>query len=142
MMFFGKIESGELKIKNRAKMLEYMKTLPDGWYRLELKKTTQRSLPQNSYFHGVLIPEFRKALNGVGYNAVKTDDQCKRVIKSMFLTREISNEDGGKPIHFIQETHTLSKEEMTILIQEVIQFAAENLDYVIPLPGEKLQFDF
>lgn len=142
MIFFAKIKDGELQIGSRQKMINEIKNSKDGTVRIEITYANKRTLPQNAYFHAVLVPEFRKALNDVGYHLLKTDEQCKRIIKSMFLTRELPNDEGGKPVHYIQDTSELTKEEMTILINEVIQFASENCNYVIPLPGEKLQFDF
>lgn len=123
------------RVQNRKPLTVLLQSLKDGRYLLEITKPDKRSLQQNKYLHAVLIPEFRKALNSVGYGEVKTDEQAKLIMKSMFLTRETTN--GEKPVHFVQDTHTLTKEELGILIEEVIQFAAENMNYQIPYPNEQ-----
>lgn len=132
-------EAGEITNRNNLKELF---TLKKGRYMVEVSGADKRSLQQNKYIHAVLIPEFRKALNSVGYGEVKTDEQAKLVMKSMFLTREFPSETGGKPVHFVQDTSALTKEEMGVLIEEVIAFAAENMNYQIPFPGEILTLDY
>lgn len=112
-----------------------------GKYEVDIKKLSRRSLPQNSYLHGVLIPEFRKALNSVGYDEVRTDGQAKEIIKAMFLKRSVVNKETGEMLDYVQRTSELSKEHMSILIDEVIKYCAENMNYQIPFPNEQLEID-
>lgn len=130
-----KSEDGKV---NGATINKFYDGLKPGKYELSAKKLNKRSLPQNSYIHAVLIPEFRKALNEVGYGEVKTNEQAKMIMKSMFLTRSVEGAPGSKPVHYVQDTHDLTKEEMGVLIDEVIRFAATEMNYQIPYPGEKL----
>lgn len=126
------------QLQNRTGLVKLFRSLKDGKYEISVTKISKRSNQQNRYLHGLLIPEFRKALNSVGYNEVKTDEQAKLIMKSMFLTREMPNESGGKPVHYVQDTSALSKEEMGVLIEEVIQFAATEMSYIIPYPNEQV----
>lgn len=142
MIFFGNIKDGKLSLKSKKKVEQELSTMKDGFVKLEVHYVNQRSLPQNNYIHGVLIPEFRKALVSVGYGEIKTDEQAKRIMKSMFLTREVSNEVGGNPVHYVQDTSDLSKSEMGELIEDVIRFASENCNYQIAYPNEQLKADF
>lgn len=114
----------------------------DGKIKLEASRMNQRSLPQNAYLHGLLIPEFRKALNSVGYDEVKTDAQSKEILKSMFLKQQVVNKETGEIIEYTKRTRDLSKEEMCILVDEVIKFAAENMHYQIPFPSEQLIMNY
>jgi hypothetical protein len=141
--FYTKIdEKGNLLIINRNKVNKDIAQLPPGLYETKMIPKSERSLPQNSYFHAVLVPEFRNALIGVGYR-IRDDVEAKMILKSMFLTRAIENADpNAKPVHYVLDTSTLSKEQMWDLVEEVIQFAAENLNYRIPYPNERLKLDF
>lgn len=126
-------------ITNRAAVRKFFDTLPDGATILNAeKKKKTRSLQQNAFFHGVLIPEFRMALNSVGYDEVKNDDQAKLIMKSMFLTGSITNKETGEIITYIKDTHDLTTTQMMELIEDVIKFAAENMNYQIPYPNEQL----
>lgn len=130
------IRNGE--IMNKSAVKNMFDALTDGRYVATVENKNKRSLPQNAYLHAVLIPEFRKALNSVGYSEVRTEDQAKLIMKSMFLRETVTNEQTGEVIEFIKDTHNLTREEMGVLIEEVIRFAAENMGYVIPYPGEQL----
>lgn len=113
--------------------------LKDGKYNIDLTKIDKRSNQQNRYLHGVLIPEFRRALNSVGYDEVKTDSQSKEIMKQMFLKRQTVNKETGEVLEYVQQTRDLTKEENNILIDEVIKFCAENMSYVIPFPNEQIE---
>lgn len=142
MKTFCIIETKGGHVQNMTPFTKFLRELKDGRHILEAAPYNRRTNQQNKYLHAVLIPEFRKALNGVGYNEVKTNEQAKLVMKSMFLTRQVPNETGGKPVHFVQDTSALTKEELGILIEEVIQFAAENMNYQIMYPNEQALIDY
>lgn len=130
------------KIINPKGFKTLIESLKDGKYKCEISPVNQRTLPQNSYLHGILIPEFRKALVSVGYDEVKNDDQSKQIMKSMFLTIETPNKETGEMIKYVRRTRDLTKEELNILIEEVIKFCAENMNYLIPFPSEQLIMNY
>src|SRR5665213_2819863 len=102
-----KFSSSRMSVKNR------LKGLAPGEYEWEIKRYKKpRSLPQNAYLHGVLIPCFREALNEVGYDEVKTDEQAKLLMKSMFLRRTVANHETGEVLEYIQDTSALNTFEM------------------------------
>lgn len=145
MKFRSKIlESGEHKFENSRKWIaERLKTLAPGDYIWEVKRyRKQRSLSQNAYLHGILIPCFREALNEVGYDEVKTDEQCKLIIKAMFLKRQVTNKETGEVLEYIQDTSALNTLEMATLFEEVWKFSSEHLGYVIPSPNSQLEMNF
>lgn len=136
------IKVKEGKIDNVVSFSKVLRNLKDGSYEVEITPINKRSNPQNRYLHGVLIPEFRKALNSVGYDEVKTDAQAKRIMKAMFLKTEVFSKETGEVLEDIKDTSDLNKEEMNILIDDVIKFAAENMNYQIPYPNEQLLMNY
>lgn len=135
-----KKETGEIINKKIIRLL--FDQLKDGKYLIEISGADKRSNPQNRYLHGLLIPEFRKALNSVGYDEVKTDAQAKLIMKSMFLKRQVVNKETGEAIEYIQDTSDCTKEEMNILFDEVIKFTSENMNYQIGYPNEQLMMSY
>lgn len=113
----------------------------DGRYVVKITKANKRTLPMNGYLHGVLIPEFKNALRSVGYDEVKTNDQAKLIMKSMFLTDHIVNKETGEGIAYVKDTHKLTTTEMSALFEEVIRFAADKMNYIIAYPGEALKMN-
>jgi hypothetical protein len=130
------ISNGE--IVNKKAIAKAFSELGDGRYVVKITKANKRSLDQNAYMHGVLIPEFKNALRSVGYDEVKTNDQAKLIMKSMFLTDHIVNKETGEGIPYVKDTHELTTIEMSALFEEVIKFCAEKMSYQIPFPNEQL----
>lgn len=132
----------EGKVQNPRTVKVFFDTLKDGKWKLEASSINQRSLAQNAYIHCLLIPEFRKALVSVGYDELRTDDQAKQIMKSMFLTAEIPNKETGEMIKYVRRTRDLSKGELNELIEAVIKFCAEHMNYIIPYPSEQVMMQF
>jgi hypothetical protein len=129
-------------ILNPRAVKTFFAALPDGKNLIESDNSTKRTLPQNRYLHGVLIPEFRKALNSVGYDEVKNDSQAKLILKTMFLTRSTTNKETGQILEFVEDTHNLTTVELNTLIDEVIKFCAEHMSYQIAYPNEQMMLSY
>jgi hypothetical protein len=125
---------------NTKGLNSFLESLNDGRYKVQVSKTNKRSNPQNDYLHGVLIPEFRRALISVGYE-VQTEEHAKMLMKAKFLKTTIANADG-EYLETIKDTRDLTKEEMSNLFEEVIRFCAENMNYIIPYPNEQMQLNY
>lgn len=140
--YFNIISIKDGVVENPAPFNRMLLALKDGKWKAEFSPYNQRSLPQNAYLHGILIPEFRNALVSVGYDEVKTDSQAKQIMKSMFLSAETVNKETGEMIKYVRKTSDLTKEELNILIEEVIKFCSENMHYQIPYPSEQLMLNY
>lgn len=133
------IQKRKNKWVNTANLNSFLESLEDGGYKATVVKTNKRSNPQNDYLHGLLIPEFRRALVSVGY-AIRSDEDAKTILKQTFLKEVITNDVGSK-IETVKDTSMLNKDEMSTLFDEVIRFCAENMSYQIPYPGEQMEID-
>jgi hypothetical protein len=60
----------------------------------------------------------------------------------MFLKRRVVNKETGEVLEYIQPTRDLTKEEATVLIDEVIKFCAEEMNYQIMYPNEQSMIDY
>lgn len=112
--------------------------VPDGKYIVERSRYNKRSNQQNRYLHGLLIPEFKNALRDAGYDEVRTDDQAKEIMKNMFLKISTPNLNTGEAIEYTRHTSELTKAELNELIDAVIKFCAESLNYQIAYPNEQM----
>lgn len=142
--FFIEVDKGEIVQRNVvAKYFNEMKKV-DGSYKITIEQGKRRSGPQNRYFHSVLLTEFKNALTSVGYR-IKDNEQAKDILKSMFLTRKVESQDENSKLPEVtmtRDTRKLTTKEMNELIEEVIQFCAEHMNYQIPLPNEDLRLGF
>lgn len=125
-------------IANQAQVEWTLNSLEDGRYRVAISAYKKRSLPQNKYYWAAMLPMVVEGLRHIGYSEVKTVDDAHEVVKVLFLKRKIYNENTGEEIEVPGSTAKLTTTEFNLLIDQVIQWAAEYLGLQIPLPNEPL----
>lgn len=136
------IHIAEGKVQNPTVLKNALRSLTEGRYVVKIDKATKRSLNQNAYLHGVLIPCFRSALYEAGYDEVKTNEDAKDIMKLMFLKKRVVNKETGEVLEFPGHTAELTTVEMATLFEDVFKFCAESLNYFIPSPLEQLQINY
>jgi hypothetical protein len=125
-------------ITNKKVVADAFNQLEDGRYRVVINSFKKRSLPQNAYYHGCVVPLVKDGLRDAGYNEVKTCEDAHEILKHLFLKRKLSNENNGDEIVIPGSTAKLTTIEFNTFIDEVIQWAAEYLGITIPLPNEPI----
>ena len=131
--FFCHIANG--KITNRKTVANHF-NLPDGSYLVTIKSKKNRSLPQNKYWWGCLLPLVKQGLQDAGYDEVSNNEDAHEVIKALFLKRMIANKDG-ECLEMAGTTTDLSTVEFNGLIEDVQKWAVEFLNIQIPNPNEQ-----
>jgi hypothetical protein len=138
----GRYEKGVIKINNRKIMeaeLEMLGTSYDFIMTIQ-KRTRKRSVSQNSYFHGFVIPMVQDGIIKKGH---KLDyGQTKDLLKMRFLKREIVDTDTGDITTYMEKTSNLTTVEFMSFIAEIQQWSAEVLDVIIPDPEEQIDIKF
>ena len=82
----------------------------------------QRTLDQNSYFHGVIIPL-------ISDETGMDTHEVKEALKWKFLRKEV----GG--IETVRPTAALTKQEFSKFVDEITRWAGEFLGLYIPPPN-------
>jgi len=124
------------KITNRKTVANQF-ALPDGSYLVTIKSKKHRSLNQNRFWWGALLPLVKMGLNDAGYSEVKTVEDAHEVLKALFLKKHISNPDG-LALEMSGSTAELTTVEFNELIEKVQMWASDFLGVVIPNPGEPM----
>lgn len=124
-------------ITNPKAIEKHLERLPDGRYKLQTPKSTQRSLQQNAWFHAVL-PDIMRGLQEVGYYMITDTDKAKAFVKELFFKVPISN--GIETVNVVQDTHETSKEDFTLRAEKIITWADEYLGIRIEPPGKQMSF--
>lgn len=94
----------------------------------------KRSLNQNAYYWGVLIPHLQTAFFDIGENLTK--EEIHAFLKHQYLRTERENPKTNELLTFIRSTSNLKVYEFGLYIEQCLQFAAQSLDYVIPTPAD------
>lgn len=138
------VHIADSQITNKKAVKKFFDELKDGKYLLSAKSIKRRSLQQNAYLHGVVIPMVYEGLRNNGFDEVQDHEDAKLIIKALFLKKKMSN--GSETIDIIKETSKLTTVEMMEFVDAVIKWAAEYLQIQIPLPGEQsimfAQYDY
>lgn len=130
------------KITNPTVVRKYFSMLKDGCYQITIRVRRKRSLPQNSYFHGVMLPLVFDGLRDAGFDEVMDHEDAKLIIKNLFLKVNIVSKETGLVVEHIRKTSSLSTTEFNELIDQVIKWAAEYLMIQIPYPNEDLLIQY
>lgn len=99
-------------------------------------KTKRRSLEQNKYYWGVIIPLVKQGLLDNGYRV--TTESTHEYLKSNFSIIELVNEHNGEILKSIGNTSNMTTVEMMDYFAKIMQWSAEYLNVIIPEPNQQL----
>lgn len=114
--------------------------VPNGRYKIEVSEINQRSLPQNRFYWGLVIPIIQQGIKHLGTDITK--EECHEFLKSKFNCQELVNEDTGECVQLPRSTTALSKEQFCEYISKIQQFAAEFLNVVVPDPNTQMSLTY
>lgn len=116
--------------------------LKDGKHLVTVKDMRKRSIPQNSYYWGVIVPLVRKGLYDAGYDEVRTNDDAHEVLKHIHLRKRMVSRQTGDVIDIAGSSAKLTTPEFNEYIESICRWSAEFLGVVIPSPHEYLSVEF
>ena len=126
------------KITNPIVVKKAFDILEDGAYLCRIHTRKQRSLPQNAYYHSIVVEMVREGLRDAGYDEVKTNEDAHEVLKSLFLKKQIVNHNTGEVLEIPGSTVGLTTVQFSEFIEQVWKWSAEFLGIHIPAPNEQL----
>lgn len=133
--FSGEVTNGHLPQEQRQRITTLLRRMEGKRVVVEIKPyRKRRSLPQNNYYKGVVVPMFRDFLNSYGNNV--SNEFADRMLKlGVDFTREVKMPDGEIEIE-PRSTTELSTTEFNEFVEKVIAWAALEWNFEIPLPNE------
>jgi hypothetical protein len=129
------IEDGDVLTKSTFK--RFFDGLQDGRYLLSIESKNKRTLPQNRYYFGIVVPCIQAGLLDTGNEFSK--EEVHDFLKARFNYKEVVNYDTGQIEKFPMSTSGLTKQEFSDYIERIQQFASEFLSVVIPDAGQQLK---
>lgn len=132
----------EGKIKNPKPVKKIFEELTDGRYVLKIEKRNKRSLRQNAYYFGCIVPLVKEGLVSNGFDDVKDESDAHEILKHLFLKRKMINRETEDVIEVVGSTKKLSTVEFNFFIEEIIKWGAEYLNIQIPFPNEQILMNF
>lgn len=128
-------QTGEPRIKNRAAFREFVSQFKGKRLIMELAvfDESKRSLAQNAYYFGVVIPHqiaAHKELHGL----VLSKSQIHEFNKANFFCVEIFNAATGMTIKLPTSTTLYTTKEFNTRLEAIRQYYEVNFDWIIPEP--------
>lgn len=125
----------------RNKIMSLLFTLEDKKCKLTIERlSSKRSNPQNSYLH-VLIGIFCKGINELGTEM--HPKRWKEILKFKFLLTDEVDESTGEVLgKYIKDTSALNKEELSVFIEKIKFYAADEYHIVLPDAGDNYELNF
>ncbi len=129
---------GNPKIKERKYFLDWCKENQGKTCEIKIKKLGRKSDPLRRYYFGVVVELYRGAFRNLGNNFTKEDTH--NLIKTFCpsMKREMMNPATGEIISYYQSIadKSFTNSDFLTYLEELKQWAAENLDMIIPDPNE------
>lgn len=126
------------KIINMPEFKEAFRFLKDGKHLVTIKDIRKRSLPQNAYYWGVVVPMILRGLNDAGFDDVENKDDAHEVIKQLHLKKLVVSKQTGDMIEIAGSSSKLSIPQFDEFLDKVCKWASEYLSVVIPSPNQEL----
>lgn len=125
-------------ITNKPVVRKAFAALSDGKYLVRIDAFKKRTLSQNAYYHGVVVPMVKDGLRDIGYSEVKTNEDAHEILKHLFLKKKLTNENNGDEIIIAGSTANLKTVDFNAFLEDVWQWAATYLNVQIPQPNQQL----
>ena len=124
-IFRGHVEKGKNILNEPERFMVHVASLEGKKTELTLEKSNERrSTRQNRYYRGVVCELIAEHC---GY----TNDEAHDALKIRFLSDRTENEHG---LTRVRSTTSLSVDEFIYYVNEVVRFAAQDLQVYIPDP--------
>jgi hypothetical protein len=133
-------DAGILTLHNKIALKEWAAQNPGRNVLVKFEKRgSKRSLPQNAYYHAVVVQMVMMGLREIGYSL--SLDETHFFLKQKFNPVQIPG-NGGLVIEVPGTTTQLNKIEFSEYIERIAQWAVEYLNVVIPPANADLTMRF
>lgn len=130
-------DNGDLTIHHQPALEEWARQNPGRNILVKFERRgAKRSLPQNRYYHGIVVQSVMLGLREIGYSM--SHDETHYFLKQKFNPVQVPNKDG-LAIELPSTTTELNKIEFSEYIERIAQWAAEYLSISIPAANADLK---
>lgn len=134
----SRIEDGKMK-RNRKLVVEGLKTFEGKEIEIIIsRKYKKRSVLQNSFYWGVLIPTFQELILNE-WGEIKSNEETHEILKFSCNYSEKINETTGEILRLPKSTTELTKSGFMEYHQKLKQLALDFFNSVLPEPNEQLE---
>jgi hypothetical protein len=130
---YGEVKEGKLIPYNRKRLTSDLSQMKDCEVEITIKRKGKRSLQQNRYYFGCVLPEIQHELKRLGNDF--DIDTIHEFLKQKFNSEKVVVEVTGELLEIGKSTTELNKEEFSEYIFQITKWASETLGLYIPEPS-------
>ncbi len=139
---YGSVKDGRLRISFRDQFDQAIACWNDCRVRVTVEKVyRKRSNPQNSWYWGVIIYEFREGYYEMTGEKI-TAEQAHEILKLKCNGKDISNKETGEVMTVPGTTAILTTTQFSEYADGCCQFIYEWFGRTVPIPGEQVELEF
>lgn len=105
------------------------------------KPKKKRSIPQNNYYHGLLVPLMQEGVKSL-WGETWSHEKTHEFLKSKFCFHEMVIEKTGEIEKVPKSTTENTTTEAEVMYLNIRIYLLENFDIDAPEPAEKLTLQF
>jgi len=141
LLTYGRVINGALKLANKTEFKADIANFEGKEVVITVEvKSKKRSLKQNRYYWGVVVPLVKDGMIEVGYRMTK--ESTHEYLLSNFNIIELVNEHSGEILKSIGRTTEMSTVEITTYFEKIAEWSLEYLNVIIPIPNEQLEIKY
>jgi len=141
LLTYGRVINGTLELTNKTEFKTDIANFEGKEVVITIeKKSKKRSLKQNRYYWGVVVPLVKAGMIEVGYRM--TTETTHEYLLANFNIIELVNEHSGEILKSIGRTTEMSTIEITTYFEKIAEWSLEYLNVIIPIPNEQLEIKY
>ncbi len=141
LLAYGRVLNGLVKLSNKTEFAKDIANFEGKEIVITVEvKSKKRSLKQNRYYWGVVVPLVKAGLTDAGWRY--TTEQVHEDLKRDFNIVEIVNEQSGEIRKSIGSTTEMTTKQIMEYFAKITEWSAEYLGVEIPEPNEQLEIKY
>lgn len=130
--YYSEVKEGKLQKNIREKIAQELSIFEGKRVEIKIEKLRSKRSTQQNRLYWLYVTIISKEL---GY----TKEEMHDLIKYKFLKAEKVFEKTGEVFEYLKSSSELTKSEFADFVTDLIRWASENFDIILPLPGEQME---
>jgi len=135
LTYYSNVKDGKLQKNVSLQIAEEIKHFEGKRVEITIEKLKSTRSNQQNRLWWLYVTIIAKE---IGYDK----SEMHEILKFKFLKKEKVDEKTGEVFEYIGSTAKLNKTDFADMVNDLIRYAAETFDIILPLPGEQSEMNY
>ena len=135
LTYYSNVKDGKLQKNVSLQIAEEIKHFEGKRVEITVQKLKSTRSTQQNRLWWLYVTIIAKE---IGYDK----NEMHEILKFKFLKKEKVDERTGEIFEYIGSTAKLNKSDFADMVTDLIRYAAETFDIILPLPGEQSEMNY